>query len=58
MKQMTRLMVTSDTYKLASDADPVQTVYEAHGWRRVARGDEGEWASLVFERTSDRSAGT
>jgi ribosomal protein L11 methyltransferase len=43
---------------LTSDADPVQAVYEAHGWRRVARSDEGEWASLVFERTSDRSPGT
>jgi ribosomal protein L11 methyltransferase len=34
---------------LISDAEPVRTCYEGKGWRLVSRGDEGEWASLVFE---------
>jgi ribosomal protein L11 methyltransferase len=35
---------------LTSDADPVREVYEARGWRVLARADEGEWASLVLAR--------
>jgi ribosomal protein L11 methyltransferase len=43
---------------LTSDADPVQARYEAAGWRRIARGDEGEWASLVFDRPAGTKSGT
>lgn len=56
MKQMTRLMVTSDTYKLASDADPVQMSasikadpQDSFLWRyRVQRLDAEEvWDSIL-----------
>ena len=34
---------------LTSDAEPVRSCYQAQSWRLCSRGDEGEWASLVFE---------
>ena len=56
MKQMTRLMVTSDTYKLASDADPVRMSanikadpQDTYLWRyRVQRLEaEPVWDSIL-----------
>ncbi len=67
MKQMTRLMVTSDTYKLASDADPVRTAallkadpQDTYLWRyRVQRLEaEPVWDSILAAAgTLDRTVG-
>src|SRR6185369_16762721 len=67
MKEMHRLMVTSDTYKLASDADPVRMAanlktdpQDTYLWRyRVQRLEaEPVWDSILAAAgTLDRTVG-